>query len=144
MNTGSHDTSTAVADWSKWVTGISLFSASGCISVLVTKGVGAKNIVNIRLAIIFFLVTIIVAWMVQLALALRKRGAVLSILITMEILLFSLSCFYLAKWVWIFPANPPVTSQIMVPAAGHVKLPVAGYVKLPVAGLIVHRSPVSL
>ncbi|RYZ35045.1 MAG: hypothetical protein EOP49_33900 [Sphingobacteriales bacterium] len=114
MNTNSDDTSVAVSDWSKWITGISLFSVSGCISVLVTKGVGAKNIINIKLAIVFFLVTIIIAWLVQLTLALKKRGAILSILIMMEILLFCLSSFYLAKWVWQFPANPPVTKQVVI------------------------------
>jgi uncharacterized membrane protein YqaE (UPF0057 family) len=136
----------ALADWSKWITGISLFSASGCVGVLVTKGVGEKNIINIKLAIVFFLLSIIVAWLIQLVIAMQKTsepgdnsGAIsnssdspnssntsstfravkgasrlneLKALILLEILMFSLSCFFLARWVWKFPPNP-----VAVPAA---------------------------
>src|SRR5687768_2525528 len=108
-----------IVEWSKWITGISLFSASGCVGVLVTKGVGEKNIINIKLAIVFFLVSIIFAWLIQLAIAMQDQGtsyqtgrkpssqALLKSLIAVEILMFLLSCFYLARWVWKFPAVKP-------------------------------------
>ena len=109
----------ALVEWSKWISGISLFSASGCVGVLVSKGVGEKNIINIKLAIVFFLVSIVIAWLIQLAIAMqdqtstpgddRKRPSqvILKSLITLEILMFLLSCFYLARWVWKFPAAKP-------------------------------------
>lgn len=112
MDTPSNDLTKSLGDWSKWITGISLFSASGCIGVLVTKGVGEKNIINIKLAIIFFLVTIIIAWMIQLVLVLKKPGMLLRLLIALQIVLFSLSSFYLARWVWKFPANAPTTKLV--------------------------------
>ena len=127
----------ALVEWSKWITGISLFSASGCVGVLVSKGVGEKNIINIKLAIVFFLISIVVAWLIQLALAMEaptnekaepdvhERNSdliqkkpvvqvspaqlVLRSLIVLEILMFLLSCFFLARWVWKFPAAKPVS-----------------------------------
>ncbi|HTF31618.1 MAG TPA: hypothetical protein VK625_22325 [Flavitalea sp.] len=100
---------TDISAWSKWITGVSLFSGFGCITVLVAKGVGEKNIINMKLAIVFFLVTILVAWIIQLAIALKVTGKLLIILIALEIVMFSLSTFYLAKWVWKFPpiSSPP-------------------------------------
>ena len=44
----------SVSEWSKWVTGLSMFSVSGCVSILLTKGVGAANITNIKFAVAFF------------------------------------------------------------------------------------------
>jgi hypothetical protein len=98
-----------ISAWSKWITGVSLFSGFGCITVLVAKGVGEKNIINIKLAIVFFLLTVVVAWLIQLAVALKVIGKLLTILIVFEIVMFSLSTFYLAKWVWKFPptSSPP-------------------------------------
>lgn len=130
----SYQSRQGLVEWSKWITGISLFSASGCVGVLVSKGVGEKNIINIKLAIVFFLISIVVAWLIQLAIAMeepaqdaaaddlvqnrdemqipvgRQRPAqlVLKSLIVLEILMFLLSCFYLARWVWKFPAAKPV------------------------------------
>jgi hypothetical protein len=115
----SYQSNQGLVEWSKWITGISLFSASGCVGVLVSKGVGEKNIINIKLAIVFFLISIIVAWLIQLAIAMDDQGGpaqdgskppsqiLLKVLITLEIILFLCSCFYLAKWVWKFPAAKP-------------------------------------
>jgi hypothetical protein len=72
----SYKNKDGISEWSKWITGISLFSASGCVSVLVAKGVGEKNIINIKLAIVFFLITILVAWLIQLAIAMEAAGEV--------------------------------------------------------------------
>jgi hypothetical protein len=114
----------ALVEWSKWISGISLFSASGCVGVLVSKGVGEKNIINIKLAIVFFLVSIVVAWLIQLAIAMQDHRTsfgddrkppsqvLLKSLITLEILMFLLSCFYLARWVWKFPAAKPQQETI--------------------------------
>jgi hypothetical protein len=108
-----------LVEWSKWITGISLFSASGCVGVLVSKGVGEKNIINIKLAIVFFLVSIIFAWLIQLAVAMQDESfsyqdgrkppsqILLKALILVEIIMCLLSCFYLARWVWKFPAAKP-------------------------------------
>src|SRR5689334_6240210 len=62
----------SISDWSKWVIGLSLFSSSGCISVLLTTGVKRANILNIKLAILFFLLTILIAWIVQFFAAVVK------------------------------------------------------------------------
>jgi hypothetical protein len=121
----------SLSEWSKWITGISLFSASGCVSVLVTKGVGEKNIVNIKLAILFFLFTVVIAWILQLVIAERKQrdtipaerlvifsynilNPLLRTLVFLQILLFLLSVFYLARWVWKFPAVKPVQQVLSV------------------------------
>jgi hypothetical protein len=107
----SDTTSPDISAWSKWITGVSLFSGFGCITVLVAKGVGEKNIINIKLAIVFFLLTVVVAWLIQLAVALKVIGKLLIILIALEIVMFSLSTFYLAKWVWKFPSTSPPPRQ---------------------------------
>jgi hypothetical protein len=113
-----------LVEWSKWITGISLFSASGCVGVLVSKGVGEKNIINIKLAIVFFLVSIIFAWLIQLAVAMQDESfsyqdgrkppsqILLKALIVVEIIMCLLSCFYLARWVWKFPAAKPAQEMV--------------------------------
>jgi hypothetical protein len=122
----SYQGNQALVEWSKWISGISLFSASGCVGVLVSKGVGEKNIINIKLAIVFFLVSIVVAWLIQLAIVMQEQHSsfedsrkppsqvLLKSLITLEILMFLLSCFYLARWVWKFPAAKPA-QEIITP-----------------------------
>ncbi|HTE24473.1 hypothetical protein [Flavitalea sp.] len=122
----SYQGNQGLVEWSKWISGISLFSASGCVGVLVSKGVGEKNIINIKLAIVFFLVSIVVAWLIQLAIAMQEQNSsfgdgrkppsqlLLKSLIALEILMFLLSCFYLARWVWKFPAAKPA-QEIMSP-----------------------------
>jgi len=103
-----------LVEWSKWISGISLFSASGCVGVLVSKGVGEKNIINIKLAIVFFLLSVIVAWLIQLAVAMQSSptptGKTLKSLIAIELIVFILSCFFLARWVWKFPPTTPASS----------------------------------
>jgi hypothetical protein len=120
-------TLTSITEWSKWVTAIGFLSVTGCVGVLLTKGVGEKNIINIKLAIIFFLITIVLSWVIQIVVAELKQhlaGAepgsgvikifsvtvlrpLLRLLIFIEIIIFFLSIFYLAKWIWnISPATP--------------------------------------
>jgi len=113
---------TDISAWSKWITGVSLFSGFGCITVLVAKGVGEKNIINMKLSIVFFLVTILVAWIIQLAIALKVTGKLLIILIALEIVMFSLSTFYLARWVWKFPpiSSPPAKERTASKTTGVV------------------------
>jgi hypothetical protein len=72
----AHKNKEGISEWSKWITGVSLFSASGCVSVLVAKGVGEKNIINIKLAIVFFLLTILIAWLIQLTVAMDAASDV--------------------------------------------------------------------
>lgn len=127
----------AISDWSKWVMGLSLFSTSGCVSVLLTKGVKQANLLNIKLAILFFLLTILIAWIVQFFVAVIKSGLTyksengvmlfsyktvqrwLKPLIITEIIAFTFSLLFLALWIMKLPpkeSSPPAqTSSIYLP-----------------------------
>lgn len=126
----------SITEWSKWVTAIGFFSVTGCVSVLLTKGVGEKNIPNIKLAIVFFLITILLSWVIQIVVAELKQhlagtepttGAIkifslsvlrplLRLLIFIEIIIFFLSIFYLAKWIWnIKPVSAPQKTESSIP-----------------------------
>lgn len=119
----------SIIDWSKWMTGLSFFSGSGCVTVLLAKGVGPVNITNIKFAILFFLLTAIASWMVQLCAAEMKQHSperlqsneikifsygtvkkMLRILIFVQIILFALSVIFLALWIWHIPPAMPVAS----------------------------------
>ncbi|MBG9378330.1 hypothetical protein I5907_18980 [Panacibacter sp. DH6] len=116
----------SIADWSKWITGISMFSVSGCVGILVSKGVGTANIANIKLAIGFFLLTVLCSWFVQFfAAAFRqyqhgtanmntevilfsrtfsKQGFVVCVFA--EVICFVVSLCFLFIWIWHVPAKP--------------------------------------
>jgi hypothetical protein len=120
----------SISEWSKWVIGLSLFSGSGCIGVLLTTGVKQANILNIKLAILFFLVTILIAWIVQFFVAVTKSYSASKIeteneviiisyktarkwlkpLVITEIITFTLSLLFLTIWIMKLPAkdaSPP-------------------------------------
>jgi quinol-cytochrome oxidoreductase complex cytochrome b subunit len=119
------DNSDAISDWSKWVIGLSLFSASGCLSVLLSVGVKKANIINIKMAILFFLLTILIAWIVQFIIALRKNydsnksnseneilffsystlRKLLRTFIVLEMITFIISLFFLTVWIMKLPAK---------------------------------------
>jgi hypothetical protein len=119
------DNTDAISEWSKWIIGVSLFSASGCLSVLMSIGVKKANIINIKLAIMFFLLTILIAWIVQFIIALRKNydsnkaeseneilffsyptlRKLLRTFIVLEMLMFIASLFYLTVWIMKLPAK---------------------------------------
>ena len=116
------DNTDAISDWSKWIIGVSLFSASGCLSVLMSVGVRKANIINIKMAIMFFLLTILIAWIVQFIIVLRKNydlnksdseneilffsystlRKLLRTFIVLEMPMFIASLFYLTVWKWSF------------------------------------------
>lgn len=122
----------SVADWSKWITGVSLFSATGCVSILLIKGVGAANIINIKLAIAFFLVTVLISWFIQLCAAELKQHVPQRIdaaneikifsfttakkwfrrLVFIEMLFFLLSVLFLLIWIWNLPAKMPAAGPV--------------------------------
>jgi hypothetical protein len=127
-----NDNTDAISDWSKWIIGVSLFSASGCLSVLMSVGVKKANIINIKIAIMFFLLTILIAWIVQFIIALRRNydssktesekeilffsyptlRKLLRTFIVLEMLMFIASLFYLTVWIMKLPAKdetPPST-----------------------------------
>jgi len=127
----------SVADWSKWITGLSMFSLSGCVSVLLTKGVAAANIMNMKLAIAFFLLTILASWFIQIFAAELKqhipdqldKAAAINIFsfkaakrwfkrfVFAEMFFFLLSLLFLLIWIWNLPAKAPTpvtTSKIEV------------------------------
>lgn len=115
----------SVADWSKWITGLSMFSVSGCVGILISKGVGAANIINIKLAIAFFLLTVLSSWFLQIfAAVLRqyqndrstdkteiiifssltaRKGFKISVFL--EMIFFILSLCFLLIWIWNLPAK---------------------------------------
>ena len=115
----------SVADWSKWVTGLSMFSVSGCVSILLTKGVGAANITNIKFAVAFFILTILSSWFIQIFAAELKQHTPdrmdaateikifsypaakmwFRILIFTEMFFFLLSLLFLFLWIWNLPAK---------------------------------------
>jgi len=115
----------SVSEWSKWVTGLSMFSVSGCVSILLTKGVGAANINNIKFAVAFFLLTILSSWFLQIFAAELKQHIpnriaaadeikifsytvskkLFRILIFTEMCFFLLSLFFLFLWIWHLPAK---------------------------------------
>ena len=119
------DNTDAISEWSKWVIGLSLFSASGCVSVLMSVGVKKANIINIKMAIMFFLLTILIAWIVQFIIALRKNyntdksetenevlffsystlRKMLRTFIVLEMLTFFISLFFLTVWIMKLPAK---------------------------------------
>lgn len=123
------DNTDAISEWSKWIIGVSLFSASGCLSVLMSVGVKKANIINIKLAIMFFLLTILIAWIVQFIIALRKNydsnksdaeneilffsyktlRRLLRTFIVLEMLMFIASLFYLTVWIMKLPAKDETT-----------------------------------
>jgi hypothetical protein len=125
----------SIADWSKWVTGLSIFSLSGCVTVLLTKGVVAANIINIKLAIAFFILTLLMSWFIQIFAAELKQhipqqlAAASSInifsfntarrwfkrFVFAEIFFFLLAMLFLFIWIWNLPAKAPapaVTGKI--------------------------------
>jgi hypothetical protein len=124
------DNSDAISDWSKWVIGLSLFSASGCLSVLLSVGVKQANIINIKMAILFFLLTILIAWIVQFIIALRKNynqdkseteretlffsysamRKLLRTFIVLEMITFIISLFFLIVWIMKLPAKDAIPS----------------------------------
>ncbi|QEC69485.1 hypothetical protein FRZ67_20070 [Panacibacter ginsenosidivorans] len=127
----------SVSEWSKWITGLSMFSLSGCVSVLLTKGVAAANITNMKLAIAFFLLTILTSWFIQIFAAELKQhipqqldaAAAINIFsfstakrwfkrfVFAEMFFFLLSLLFLLIWIWNLPAKAPTpaaTSQIEV------------------------------
>lgn len=115
----------SVADWSKWVTGLSMFSVSGCVSILLTKGVGPANIINIKFAVAFFILTILSSWFIQIFAAELKQHIPdrsdaateikifsypaakrwFRILIFTEMVFFLFSLFFLFLWIWNLPAK---------------------------------------
>lgn len=115
----------SVADWSKWVTGLSMFSVSGCVSILLTKGVGPANIINIKFAVAFFILTILSSWFIQIFAAELKQHIPdrsdaateikifsypaakrwLRILIFTEMVFFLFSLLFLFLWIWNLPAK---------------------------------------
>jgi hypothetical protein len=76
IDSTSQPNADSIAEWSKWVIGLSLFSASGCVGVLLSAGVKSTNIFNIKMAILFFLATILIAWIVQFFTALIKSKSI--------------------------------------------------------------------
>lgn len=124
----------SIGDWSKWITGLSIFSASGCITVMLTKGVGEKNIINIKLAIIFFLVALFLSWIIQLVIAELKQylsgdaaiasnnpikilsgerlRPVLRFIVIFELIVFFFAMFFLIKWIWKIPSSSPAPQQL--------------------------------
>ena len=125
------DNSDAISDWSKWVIGLSLFSASGCLSVLLSVGVKKANIINIKMAILFFLLTILIAWIVQFIIALRKNydsnksnseneilffsystlRKLLRTFIVLEMITFIISLFFLTVWIMKLPAKDETSTS---------------------------------
>lgn len=115
----------SVADWSKWVTGLSMFSVSGCVSILLTKGVGPANIINIKFAVAFFILTVLSSWFLQIFAAELKQHTPermdaateikifsypaakrwFRIFIFIEMVFFVLSLFFLFLWIWNLPAK---------------------------------------
>src|SRR3954471_6012016 len=120
-----NDNTDAISDWSKWIIGVSLFSASGCLSILMSVGVKKANLINIKMAIMFFLLTILIAWIVQFIIALRKNyntskseseneilyfsystlRKLLRTFIVLEMLMFIASLFYLTVGIMKLPAK---------------------------------------
>ena len=112
-----------ILNWSKWVTGLSLFSATGCIGVLIGKGVTGNNIMWTKFAISFFLLTIFIAWGIQFLLAVIKGGygnkligipvlVFIERLIKAEFVIFFLSLFCLGWWIWGIKANDKTISGV--------------------------------
>ena len=119
----------SIGDWSKWITGLSIFSASGCITVMLTKGVGEKNIINIKLAIIFFIAALFLSWIIQLLIAQLKQHLTndttvtitdpvrifstdslrpaLRVIVIVELVVFFFAAFFLVKWIWKIPSSAP-------------------------------------
>ena len=115
----------SVADWSKWVTGLSMFSVSGCVSILLTKGVGPANIINIKFAVAFFILTVLSSWFLQIFSAELKQHTPekmapaaeikifsypaakkwFRIFIFIEMVFFLLSLLFLFLWIWNLPAK---------------------------------------
>jgi hypothetical protein len=115
----------SVADWSKWVTGLSMFSVSGCVSILLTKGVGPANIINIKFAVAFFILTVLSSWFLQIFAAELKQHTPerinaanevkifsypaakrwFRIFIFIEMIFFLLSLLFLFLWIWNLPAK---------------------------------------
>jgi hypothetical protein len=117
----------AISDWSKWAVGLSLFSATGCVGVLIGKGIANKEqLLRMQLAIVFFLLTVFIAWIVQLLLATLKtgyRGKIMGIsvikwtklFIISELMIFALSLFFLGLWICNVPLKKPeLTGQTMI------------------------------
>lgn len=127
----------SVADWSKWVTGLSIFSVSGCVTVMLTKGVAAANILNMKLAIAFFLLTLLMSWFIQIFAAELKQhipdqldsSNAINIFsfktakrwfrrfVFAEIFFFLLSLLFLLIWIANLPAKtitPAATSRIEI------------------------------
>jgi len=138
------DNSDAISDWSKWVIGLSLFSASGCLSVLLSVGVKKANIINIKMAILFFLLTILIAWILQFIIALRKNydsneskaeneilffsystlRKLLKTFIVLEMITFVISLFFLTVWIMKLPAKdetPPSTLNSLLKTESLIK-----------------------
>lgn len=117
--TSNHERQTtnldAIADWSKWAIGLSLFSATGCLGVVLGKGIAnPQQLLRMQLAIVFFLLTVFIAWIVQLFLAIRKSGYEGKLIglslqkltracILLELLIFAISLFFLALWIMNVP-----------------------------------------
>lgn len=103
----------ALSEWSKWAIGLSLFSATGCVGVLLEGNVKEANLPNIKAAIVCFLIAVVIAWGVQLFTALLKGDyfesanrtrqqilrTILWFLVIAEVISFVLSVTYLSKWV---------------------------------------------
>lgn len=120
----------SVADWSKWVTGLSMFSVSGCVSILLTKGVGPANIINIKFAVAFFLLTVLSSWFIQIFAAELKQHTPdrldastaikifsyaaakkwFRIMVFTEMIFFLLSLLFLFLWIWNLPAKALITT----------------------------------
>jgi hypothetical protein len=129
----------SISDWSKWVIGLSLFSGSGCIGVLLTTGVKRANIVNIKVAILFFLLTILIAWIVQLFVAVVKSYSAskleteseviiisyktarkwLKPFVIIEIITFTISLLFLIIWIMKLPAKDDVVAPTQQNAPSH-------------------------
>lgn len=108
-----------VSAWSKWIVGLSLFSATGCIGVFlsgIAKSNNPQNPSNIKYAISFFLLTIFIAWILQLFLSLEKKETSMNAekgqqqiktatfavwtLVILEIASFGTSILFLLTWIW--------------------------------------------
>lgn len=120
----------SVAKWSQWVTGLSIFSVSGCVTVLLTKGVAAANILNMKLAISFFLMTLLMSWFIQIFAAELKQHIPTQLdpteainifsfktakkwfkrFVFAEMIFFLLSLLFLLIWIANLPAKAPATN----------------------------------
>jgi hypothetical protein len=118
----------SVTDWSKWVTSLSMFSVTGCVGILLTKGVGAANIINIKFAVAFFLLTTLCSWFIQIFAAELKQHIPeksdaaseikifsypaakrwFRLMIFTEMFFFLFSLLFLFLWIWNLPAKTPV------------------------------------